>query len=248
MKLGSWFGGCIGWMLGGPLGALLGFVLGSMVEGSDSPSSGKNNQAWGKPRNGGNSDRDNFLFSLLVLSSCVIKADGKIMHSEMEYVRRFFRQNFGEDSVADAEHILLQLFKQDIDVMACGQQISEHLDYGQRLQLLSYLVGIAKADGNVPESEIQVLRKIAQALQLSASEVNSMLNLGSQSLGDAYKVLEVAESCTDEELRKAYKLLVLKNHPDRVAALGEDIRRGAEEKLKNINDAYARICKARGLK
>ena len=132
--------------------------------------------------------------------------------------------------------------------MACGQQISEHLDYGQRLQLLSYLVGIAKADGNVPESEIQVLRKIAQALQLSASEVNSMLNLGSQSLGDAYKVLEVAESCTDEELRKAYKLLVLKNHPDRVAALGEDIRRGAEEKLKNINDAYARICKARGLK
>ena len=90
MKLGSWFGGCIGWMLGGPLGALLGFVLGSMVEGSDSPSSGKNNQAWGKPRNGGNSDRDNFLFSLLVLSSCVIKADGKIMHSEMEYVRRFF--------------------------------------------------------------------------------------------------------------------------------------------------------------
>lgn len=256
MSYERWFGGCIGWMLGGPLGGLLGYVLGKLVEegggvkgmlGGQSATNGGGAGAGGQGPSAA-ADRDNFLFSLLVMSACVIKADGRIMHSEMEYVRRFFRQNFGEAAVSQAEYILRQLFRQNIDVEGCGRQMAQHLNYGQRLQLLSYLVGIARADGSVTADEVRELRRIARAMGLGDADLDSMLNLGAATADEAYKVLEVEASCSDEELRRAYKQQVLKNHPDRVAALGEDIRRAAEEKLKKINEAYGRICKARGIK
>jgi len=75
-----------------------------------------------------------------------------------------------------------------------------------------------------------------------------MLNLKGESLADAYKVLEIEPSATDEEVRKAFRKLALKHHPDRVATLGEDVRRAAEEKFQQINNAKERIYKARGMK
>ena len=67
-------------------------------------------------------------------------------------------------------------------------------------------------------------------------------------MSDAYKVLEIEPSATDEEVRKAFRKLALKHHPDRVATLGEDVRRAAEEKFQQINNAKERIYKARGMK
>ena len=75
-----------------------------------------------------------------------------------------------------------------------------------------------------------------------------MFNLKGESLADAYKVLEIEPSATDEEVRKAFRQLALKHHPDRVATLGEDVRRAAEEKFQQINNAKERIYKARGMK
>lgn len=72
-----------------------------------------------------------------------------------------------------------------------------------------------------------------------------MLNLSGNSLDEAYKVLEITSSATDEEVRAAYRRLALKHHPDRVATLGEDIRKAAEEKFQQINSAKERIYKAR---
>lgn len=83
---------------------------------------------------------------------------------------------------------------------------------------------------------------------LSVQEVESMLNLRGSSLEDAYKVLEISPEATDAEVRAAYRRLALKHHPDKVAALGEDIRRAAEQKFQEINEAKERIYKARGLK
>lgn len=256
MNLGAWFGGCIGWIVGGPLGALLGAVVGSalgsrkdaghFIPGNTSGFS-VDTEAPQTEESGARADRDNFIFSLLVLTACVIKADGRVMHSEMEYVRRFFRKNFGEQSVTQAEQILYQLFRHPIDLEGCCRQMAEHLNYGQRLQLLDFLVGIARADGRVTDDEVDVLRRINASLGLAADELNSMLSLGGNTLGEAYRVLEVQPTASNDELRRAYKAMVLKNHPDRVASLGDDIRHAAEEKLKQINAAYEAICKARGL-
>jgi DnaJ like chaperone protein len=201
-------------------------------------------------------DRNSFLFALLVLASYIIKADGRAMHSEMEMVRQMLRQNFGEQAVSQGNDILGRLFDEQKrlgwtqfqqTVRDCCQQVNRNTTYSQRLQLLNFLVLIAQADGQVPQSEMTALRQVAQWLGMSPQEVDSMLNLGHDDLESAYKVLGVSPTASDDEVKRAYRRLALEHHPDKVAALGEDVRRAAEKKFQEINAAKERIWKARGL-
>ena len=248
MGAAKWIGGIIGFMAGGPLGALAGFVFGSLFD-TDSNDAGS---YYGEAPTHGTTytgQRNSFLFSMLVMASYIIRADGRIMHSEMEFVRRFLRSTFGEAAVGEGERILLNLFEQrkQMDrqnplafkntIRDCGTQIAANLTYEERLQLLVFLVEIAKSDGHVCNEEIEALK-----------EVESMLNLGGSSLNEAYKVLEIEPTATNDEVRAAYRRLALKHHPDRVATLGEDIKKAAEEKFQSINNAKEQIYKARGMK
>ena len=98
------------------------------------------------------------------------------------------------------------------------------------------------------DAEIAALRDVAANLGLSAADVESMLNLRSSKddLAAAYKVLGISPSATDDEVKAAYRQMALKHHPDRVSTLGDDVKRAAEKKFKEINDAKEKI-KARGL-
>ena len=265
MGYGKWIGGILGFMAQGPLGALAGFAIGSLfdtaagsVEQGGERTTGGNMNDYEDAGCGGR--RNSFLFSMLVMASYIIRADGRIMHSEMEFVRRFLRMNFGDAAVEEGQQILLNLFEQrkrmeQTDPQSfrrtihdCGRQIAANLGYEERLQLLQLQFQFAQSDENVCMEEIDALKEVAIAMGLSVQEVESMLNLKGDSLAEAYKVLEVEPTATDDEVRAAYRRLALKHHPDRVATLGEDIRRAAEEKLQQINAAKERIWKARDLK
>ena len=264
MASGKWIGGFLGFIIGGPIGALAGMALGWMFDEStqtdvsaDRHSADGQAQAdWQQREREG--QRNSFLFSLLVLASYIIRADGRVMHSEMEVVRRFLRQNFGQLAVSQGEDIMLRLFQQQKQMgmdrfsgtirQACAQ-IAAHMDYSQRLQLLNFLVIIAQADGIVVTEEVDALRLVATGLGISATDLDSMLNLnhGCSNLDAAYKVLGIAPTATDDEVKAAYRKMALKHHPDRVATLGEDVRKAAEKKFQEINEAKAVIDKARGL-
>ena len=282
MAAGKWIGGFLGFITGGPLGALAGFALGSLFDhGMDEVNKpgngggdrneysnayeaysgyGRSQQGYGQQR-AYEGERNSFMFSLLVLSSYIIAVDGKIMHSEMELVRRFLLQNFGESAKKQGEEILLKLFEQQ-KRMGMQQyrsvihdschQIRANMMYEQRLQLLNFLVMIAQADQVVSPEEIAALKEVAIHLGLSEEDVEQMLNLHSgasstSSLDDAYKVLGIPPTATNDEVKAAYRKMALKHHPDKVAALGEDVRRAAEKKFQEINDAKERIFKARGM-
>ena len=278
MAAGKWIGGVLGFITAGPLGALAGYALGSLFDhGLDavnrdgdhhynnaydaySGHQSYGNQSYGRQQSY-EGERNSFMFSLLVLSSYIINADGKIMHSEMELVRRFLRQNFGEAARQQGEEILLKLFEQQKQmgmqqyrsvIQDSCHQIRANMMYEQRLQLLNFLVMIAKADGVVNSQEIQALKEMAIHMGLSAEDVDQMLNLESGasstgSLDDAYRVLGISPDASNDEVKAAYRKMALKHHPDKVAALGEDVRRAAEKKFQEINDAKDRIYKARGL-
>lgn len=275
MAIGKWIGSALGWVLAGGsvLGAIAGYCVGSMLDDAFNASDGdKGFGESGKTFRNDYSDthfnqrpfeedRNSFLFSMLVLSSYIIKADGKIMHSEMEYVRNFLRNNFGEQAVRQGEDILLKLFEMQKQQGATAfkemirkscVEISFHMNTGQRLQLLNYLIIIAKVDGVVSPEEVSALKEVAGYLGLSAQDVDSMLNMGATSnqqggLDEAYKVLGISPNATDDEVKAAYRKMALKHHPDRVSTLGDDVRKAAERKFQEINNAKERIFKARGI-
>ena len=66
-------------------------------------------------------------------------------------------------------------------------------------------------------------------------------------LESAYQILEITSTATNEEVKKAYRKMAIENHPDKVGHLGEDIRKAAEEKFTQINVAYEKIKKQRGM-
>lgn len=276
MAAGKWIGGFLGFITGGPMGALAGFALGYLfdvgldaVNGPDSYNNREYDDNDHQQRSSyadeamrrrayAEGQRNSFLFSLLALASYIIRADGKIMHSEMEMLRAFLRTNFGEQAVRQGEDIVLKLFEQQKQmgsaqfrstIRSACIQIARNMNYSQRLQLLNFLVMIAQADGKVVDEEIQALKEIAIALSLSAEDVESMLNLrdSGTNLESAYKVLGIDPSASDDEVKAAYRKMALKHHPDRVATLGDDVKKAAEKKFKEINDAKEKIYKARGL-
>ncbi len=243
MGIGKWITGAIGWALGGPLGGLAGYLLGSLFEGD-------NEQAQRVHQGGGfsaNEQRNSFLVSLLVLSAAVMKSDGKIMRSELEYVKDFIRRSFGEAALPQALQILKAALEKDIDVPQICAQIKLYMNPSQRLQLFHYLVGIANADGHISHSEVGDLKKMAMYLGIPAQEAESILAMfGGQDLNSAYKVLEIDPSASDDEVKKAYKKMAIKHHPDKVESLGDDVKKAAEEKFKAIVAAYETIKKERG--
>ncbi len=268
MGWGKWIGGIIGFSNWGILGALAGYCIGRMIDDaasakSENPYNGgySSSQSGYSSTNERRDQRNPFLFSLMVLSSYIIKADGKVMHSEMEYVRNFLHSNFGPSAVTQGEQILYRLFERQKqegmnafrnEILGCCYEIRQQFDQSIRLQLLNFLVNIAKADGVVTNEEVAALKEVALNIGLSEQEVDSMLHLSQGcssdgTLEDAYKVLEITPDATDEEVKAAYRKMALKHHPDRVSALGEDVRKAAEQKFQEINNAKQRIYKARGM-
>lgn len=256
----KWITGVLGWVAGGPIGALLGIFFGSLVEqgleainllGSGSANAGQQSQTYQRTyRTGGYSateQRNSFMVSLLVLSSAVIRADGKTLQSELDYVKAFVRQNFGEAAVGDAMRILTELESKDINVYEVGTQIASYMNYSQRLQLFHYLAGIANADGNFCRQEKSVLESVASAIRLNASDAASVIAMYYRDSDSAYAILEISPSATDEEVKSAYRRMAMKNHPDKVASLGPEVQKAAEEKFRKIQEAYETIKKQRGI-
>lgn len=254
MAYNKWLGGILGWSTFGPMGALIGFLIGSAIDlATNVDGDATFRLTDGQSQEG---DRNSFFISMLVLAAYIVKADGKVMHSEMELVRGMLRQNFGEAAAQQGDQIMRQLFAEQDRVgknvyrqniqQAC-EQVAYHVDYSGRLQLLNFLVMIAQVDGRVDQVEVEALKEVAQWMQMSPQEVDAMLHLEGDSLEDAYKVLGVSPDASDAELKKAYRRLALEHHPDRVAKLGDDVRRAAEKKFQEINAAKDRIWKARGL-
>lgn len=261
MGLGKWIAGYLGWVVLGPLGGILAFLIGSFIESASSgtttggsrQSSFEQQQEEGDQQQG---DRNSFLLSMLVMAAYIIKADGRVMHSEMELVRNFLRQNFGAEAAQQGNDIMLKLFDEEKrqgriafrrTIRQSCQEAARYMDYSGRLQLLNFLVMIAQADGVVDDAELTALKELALWMQMQESEVDSMLHMKGDSLDDAYRVLGVSPQATDEELKRAYRRLALEHHPDRVAKLGDDVRHAAEKKFQEINAAKERIWKARGL-
>ena len=261
-EMGSfkWIAGFLGWVTWGPIGALLGFLAGSAIEdyiegarqlpggASSSPHSySQSQQHTGTRGYTAAEQRNSFLVSLLVLSAAVIKADGRALQAELDYVKEFVRKNFGDAAVPQAIRMLEQFTRQDVNIYEIGPQIARYMNYSQRLQLFHYLVQIAMADGEFHKREKSVLEAIGNTISLSNTDINSVISMFYKEVSAAYSVLGISSSATDDEVRTAYRKMAMKNHPDKVATLGPDVQKAAAEKFRQVQEAYEEIKKERRL-
>ena len=113
--------------------------------------------------------------------------------------------------------------------------------------MLHFLFGIARSDGSIGNAEVDKIREIAGYLKVGRHDFESIMAMFIKSADNAYKILEIEKSATDEEVKKAYRTMAKKYHPDRVNTQDEAIKKGAEEKFKEVQKAYEEIQAERGL-
>jgi DnaJ like chaperone protein len=237
---GKWLGGGLGFAMGGPIGGLLGFLVGSMIDGTTVHTS---TYSAGSVR----TSQGDFGMSLLVLVAAVMKADGKIVKSELDFVKQFFVRQFGQESARQALLMLKDIIKQEIPVRDVCIQIKGNMDYSSRLQLLHLLFNLSLADGVMHPSEISIIEKISVFMGVASGDFLSIKNMFIPETDSSYKILEIDQSASNEEVKKAYRRMAMKYHPDKVSHLGEEIRKSADEKFTRVNEAYEKIKKERNM-
>ncbi len=242
MKFFRWIGLFIGWITSGFFGGVIGFFLGSFI---DSLISGGKTQAYNAPQ--GAPHLNPFTTNLTLLVSAVLKADGKVMQSELEFVKSFYLRNFGADITREAMLFLRDALQKEIPLYSVCMNVRTQFNPAANLELLHLLFGIAAADGNISASELSIIEQIAGYLNISAGDFNSVKAMFSVKTDRewAYKVLEIDRTATNEEVKKAHRKMALKHHPDKVAQMGEDVQRAANEKFRKVQEAYEAIKKER---
>jgi DnaJ like chaperone protein len=249
-KYTKWIGGALGWALGGPIGGILGFAFGSMVDDksfTQNQATGTNyRQQYGKYRH--RTSPGDFASAMLVLSAAVMKADGRQMKSELDFIRQFYQRQFGSAVAAEQMGLLKEILKKDIPLKEVCEQVKYFMEHPARLQMLHYLFGIAKADGHVHASEVKTINQIAGYLGISKKDLESIQGMFYKDVDHAYKVLEIDSKATDTEIKRAYRRMATKYHPDKLGNIGQEHAKAAQEKFIKVQEAYETIKKERGIK
>jgi DnaJ like chaperone protein len=248
----KWLGAGLGWAMGGPIGAALGYAMGSMFGNDSEIENNPYAQAQGGSQRYSNHNANtrpgDFEVALLILSAKVITADGKTDQRELDYVRANFVKMYGQQRANNAFRLFKEIIKNEsISTREVCMQIAGHMDHASRLQLVHFLFGIANSDGHVHNSEVGMIQTIANYLNISKADFESILNMFLVSTVDYYKILEVEKNASDDEVKKAYRKMARKYHPDRVQHLGEEHLNGAKEKFQKVQEAYETIKKERGI-
>lgn len=203
--------------------------------------------------NYGRNAQSNFVEALLVLIAAMMKSDGQVKKVELDYVKKILLNYLGEQKALEALHRLRDILKMNIDINRVCMSIHYSVDYSVRLEIIHVLYGIAAADGVVTNDERNLVFKIGYAIGLSVADIESLFgtytqNYSNDNIAEAYKVLEIPETASDDEVKKAYRNMAKKYHPDTVAELGESAQKAAEAKFKKLKEAYEKVKESRGMK
>ncbi len=237
---GKWLWGGLGWAMLGPIGGILGFALGAVQDQAHNQAYSLGAGAYPRTRPG------DFGVSLLVLFAAVMRADEQLRKSELNFVKDFFIRNFGEAYARERMILFKDILKQDYPMPDVCRQIRRHMDYPSRLELVHLLFGLAQADRQVHKAESHIIGEIGGYLGLLRADYQSLKAMFVKDTASAYRVLEIEPGVDQETVKKAYRTMANKYHPDKVSHLGEDFLKVAEDKFKAVNEAYQEIRREQG--
>jgi DnaJ like chaperone protein len=233
---GKWFGGAIGWAFGGPIGGLVGFSLGYLFDNATLTAVQVKDER---------SHPGDFTLSLMVLTAAVMRADERLLKSELDFVKKFVVQQYGEDMAPDVLKLLRELLKKDFNLAEVCLQIRSHLSHPERLQLMHFVVGIALSDGEFHPAEKRVIEQIASYFHISHKDLESLGAMFQLDNDRYYRILEIKPEASQEEIKIAYRKMAKKYHPDRLGDVGEDVKKAAVDKFRMVQEAYEKLSKSK---
>ena len=236
--------GSFGWVLGGPIGGILGYAAASLYDnkarsGSYNSYFSGNEPAYPKTKPG------DFMVSMLVLLAAVMKADKQLLKSELDFVKQFLKNQFHTNDVHDFMVLFKDILNQEYHLRDVCRQVQRSMDHPSRLELVHVLFGLSKADGYIHPDEIKIIHTIARYMNINENDFISIQAMFVRDSESDFKILEVSPHATDAEVKKAYRKMANKYHPDKVSHLGDEFQKLAEEKFKSVNDAYQAVKKQR---
>ena len=251
--IGGLVGGILGFFATRSLfGAFLGYFIGSTFDKFSSKninfSSTRSNYSYDANYYSQRLSQNDFATALLILSAAVMKADGKILKSELDYVKQFFKQQFSSHLSSKYISDFKDILKKDFVLSDVCSTINGSMPIRQRSLLIQYLFGIAQADGLVSDSEMKVIQRISSYFRISSIEFEQIKSLFYKDVSSYYKVLGIDESASNDEVKKAYRKMAIKHHPDKFSQLGEEQQKAAKNKFQKIQEAYEHIKKERSIK
>lgn len=253
----KYIGAVVGWFLArGFFGAVIGYFIGSAIDmmmstnkgASEGGSRGQRFKDVFEQATQQNVSPGDFELNLLSLASIVIKADGKISQTELDYARAYFVRAYGKERANATFRTFNDVIKnREISASNICTYLNARTRYEVRLQILHFLYGIAGADGQISQPEVNVLGTIAGYFRINHQDFESIKNMFVKKADSAYKILEIEKSASNDEVKKAFRTMAKKYHPDKLMDMDEAYRKGAEEKFRNVQAAYEQIQKERGI-
>ena len=229
----KWIGAAAGWFFGGPIGGIIGYYIAKNFFGSKVD------------------NKKAFEISLLILSSIVIKSDGKVLRSELDYVKKFFTRTFGATKSNEYFKIFNSLNKQNLTskLRQVCLQLNSHINHSSRLEIIHFLFGVSSADNEIHNKEVEQIQRIANYMNISPYDFESIKSMflasGNSNIEHCYTMLGITNQATDGEVKKAYRKMAVKYHPDKLQSVSDDIKNLSEEKFLKVNEAYEQIMKGR---
>ena len=238
----KWIAAFLGYYLFRFPGALLGFFIGGIIERLKvGPRSIFQNQF-------STTNPGTLQLNLLALSAIVIKADGEVKSQELQFVRNFFITNYGRESASKIfETFNEQIKKEAQSISDLSKIFVERTPYETRLQVIHFLFGVGISDGTVSQSELSKIFQIASGLGIRTADFESIKAMFIKDTESAYKILEISSSATSAEIKKAYREMAKKYHPDKLQSKDPALIKGAQEKFQEVQKAYEAIQKERGI-
>jgi len=207
--------------------------------------------------------------SILVLIAAVVRADNKKGDPELHYIRKSLQIHFDEERVGSYLSQIKKLTEGNYRYAGICSTIDMNFRFNEKVQLLHFLVGIVCSDGLLTAEEEKVLKDISRKIKVPESVLTGIFRMFNfiteeevknrqqrrekkstytsvYKLAQAYEILGLDTNATEAQIKKAYRKLAMKHHPDRLIHLGEEHQKSAKERFQAISDAYEYIKEKKG--
>ncbi|RUO58910.1 co-chaperone DjlA [Pseudidiomarina marina] len=260
MIWGKILGGFFGFLFARFIGLLLGLMIGHWFDKSLTRAMQQNS-----------TQPQQFVSTLFAVLGHLAKSKGRVTEQDIDYVTRLMDHlQLSEEARIDAQESFREGKQSDFPLTQRVQQLRTQLAWRRDLLqfFLEQLLTIALHDGQLEQAEYEVLLKVTQALGFRRAQLDILLQMAqagqrfgtggssqqysqqttANQLDDAYAVLGVSRSASFSEVKKAYRKLMNKHHPDKLAAQGlpPEMRESARAKAQQIQAAYELIKSRQG--